>query len=397
MVRASKAPTAAGRQDRRRDRVAAYADVRHTVARARGARRSQKQGPRGGIAFAWGHGMNRTALVLAFGFTLAAIACGGSDDTSTDATGANGAGAAGTAGAGGGGTAGSGGAGNAGTGGTAGGGGAMAGSGGTTAGNGGTGGSVGGAGSGGAQACPTTPPSQGAACTQSCSYPTTLCGSCSTKTVCSCTAAGTLACQTDPSDTCYCACTGGCGGPKGGSGGSPQGGSGGAPPAGGSGGAPPVDCPPAGSSCVATLECAKSGTVTICDGGVAWQGVDTGAKSDAACDPTGTWSLTYGDVQVPPGFCTQPGKPPTLVVKKAPSGKLLATFGGSGSSVSIDATACTMKASQSSTATNPSESWTESTTATLKVAGDTATGTYTLANTGFCNASVSGPLDAVRK
>lgn len=346
--------------------------------------------------------MNRTALVLAFGFTLTGIACGGSDDTSTDATGANGAGAAGTAGA----TAGSAGA-SGGTGGTAGSGGSTGGtggSGGSTGGNGGSGGSVGGAGgSGGAQACPATLPSQGAACTQSCTYPTTLCGSCSTKTVCSCTAAGTFACQTDPSDTCYCACTGGCGGPKGGSGGGPggsggaPGGTGGAPPKGGSGGAPPTDCPPAGSPCVATLECAKSGTVTICDGGVAWQGVDTGAKSDAACDPTGTWGLTYGDVQVPPGFCTQPGKPPTIVVKKAPSGKLLATFGGGGSSVSIDATTCTMKASHSSTATNPSETWTESTTASLKVAGDTATGTYTLANAGFCNASVSGPLDAVRK
>ena len=160
------------------------------------------------------------------------------------------------------------------------------------------------------------------------------------------------------------------------------------------GGEPPQD----GSPCDAGSECEWSdGVLGICDQG-AWfighKATEAPLPTDAACDPLGSWDLTYDAPTTSTGFpCTEEPEP-DLQIKASSKGLLLARFAGGTATISPDG--CSVSALTSQAYSNPSETWSAATEIALTLQGEEGTGSYTKRNSGFCSSEKKGPLSAKR-
>jgi hypothetical protein len=128
----------------------------------------------------------------------------------------------------------------------------------------------------------------------------------------------------------------------------------------------------------------------------------------AACDPIGTWKVTWAPpTQEQGGWCHEP-QAANLVVSADDQGAILVDDGnfqteyanshiyGVIRTASLSADGCQLTVTSSFGERGGSEFWGVMDTVSLTLAGDLATGTYSASNAAFCTASKTGPATATR-
>jgi hypothetical protein len=128
----------------------------------------------------------------------------------------------------------------------------------------------------------------------------------------------------------------------------------------------------------------------------------------AACNPIGTWKVTWAPpAQNEGNWCDEP-QAATIVVSADDQGALLVDDGnfrteyanssiyGVSRTASLSADGCQLTVASSFVEKGGSEFWGVTDSVSLTLAGDLATGMYSASNTAFCNGSKTGPATATR-